>query len=354
MKSERKFKMKGAYFLGALEPQKFEIRDLDYKELGSNDVLVKNKACGVCGTDVHIYLGEKGSAEITPPVVLGHEYSGIVEEIGKDVHTLKVGDHVCIDPNIYCNECVPCRMGKKQNCENLKALGVTRNGGFAEYSIVPATQCFKINPNIPFEWAAMAEPLACVLHGIDLANIKPGQSVLIIGGGAIGLLMAQVAKLSGASPVIVSEPVAKRREIALEVGVDGVVDPFGEDIEEALERLSGHKKANVVIECIGKPATIRQAFDLAGFSANIILFGVPSPQATVELPLFDVYKKELHISGSMINPDTHQRAVNLINSGKIKIEPLITHRFSLNHLEEAIQSQMGTDSLKVIVQAKLE
>lgn len=346
--------MKGAYFLGALEPQKFEIRDLDYKELGSNDVLVKNKACGVCGTDVHIYLGEKGSAEITPPVVLGHEYSGIVEEIGKDVHTLKVGDHVCIDPNIYCNECVPCRMGKKQNCENLKALGVTRNGGFAEYSIVPATQCFKINPNIPFEWAAMAEPLACVLHGIDLANIKPGQSVLIIGGGAIGLLMAQVAKLSGASPVIVSEPVAKRREIALEVGVDGVVDPFGEDIEEALERLSGHKKANVVIECIGKPATIRQAFDLAGFSANIILFGVPSPQATVELPLFDVYKKELHISGSMINPDTHQRAVNLINSGKIKIEPLITHRFSLNHLEEAIQSQMGTDSLKVIVQAKLE
>lgn len=346
--------MKGAYFLGALAPQKFEIRDLAYEGLGSHDVLVKNKACGVCGTDVHIYLGEKGSADVTPPVVLGHEYSGIVEEIGKDVSNVKVGDHVCIDPNIYCNECMPCRMGKKQNCENLKALGVTRDGGFAEYSIVPDTQCFVIKDDIPFEWAAMAEPLACVLHGIDLAHIHPGQSVLVIGGGAIGLLMAQVAKLSGASSVVVSEPVAKRREIALEVGADGVVDPLNEDIEEALEKYSGRKKADVVIECIGKPATIRQAFDLAGFSAQVILFGVPSPEATVELPLFDVYKKELHISGSMINPATHQRAVNLINSGKIKIEPLITHRFTLNHLEEAIQSQMGTDSLKVIVQAELD
>lgn len=345
--------MKGTYFLGAQSSPKFEVRELENPGLGKDDVLIKNKACGVCGTDVHIMLGEKGSAEVTPPVVLGHEYAGIVEAIGSDVKNVKVGDHVCIDPNIYCNECDACRMGKKQNCENLKAIGVTRNGGFAEYSIVPATQCFKIKDDVPFEWAAMAEPLACVLHGIDLANIHPGQSVLIIGGGAIGLLMAQVAKLSGASSVVVSEPVAKRREIALQVGVDGVVDPLSESIEEALEKVSGRKKSDVVIECIGKPATIRQAFDMAGFSGQIVLFGVPAPEATVELPLFDVYKKELHITGSMINPDTHQRAVNLINAGRIQIEPLITHRYPLDQLEEAIRSQMGTESLKVIVKGEL-
>ncbi len=346
--------MKETYFLGANGPQKFEVRPLESSTLGKNDVLVQNKACGVCGTDVHIMLGEKGSAEVTPPVSLGHEYSGIVEAIGSDVKNIKVGDHVCIDPNIYCNECDACRMGKKQNCENLKAIGVTRNGGFAQYSIVPATQCFKIKDDIPFEWAAMAEPLGCVLHGIDLANIHPGQSVLIIGGGAIGLLMAQVAKLAGASSVVVSEPVAKRREIALQIGVDGVVDPLHESLEEALEALSGRKKADVVIECIGKPATIRQAFDVAGFSGQIVLFGVPAPEASVELPLFDVYKKELHITGSMINPDTHQRAVNLINAGRIQIEPLITHIFPLDKLEEAIRCQMGTDSLKVIVKGEFD
>lgn len=341
--------MKGTFFLGAENEPKFEVRTMEFGELGPDDVLVKNKACGVCGTDVHIYHGEKGSADVNPPVVLGHEFSGIVEKVGSNVKNVKPGDHVALDPNMYCNECMPCRMGKKQNCENLFALGVNVNGGFAQYSVCPSTQCFKMNDDIPFEHAAMAEPLACVVHGIDLASIKPGQSVLVIGGGAIGLLMVQMAKLSGASSVILSEPVEMRRKIGMEVGADAAIDPINENISEKLLEYTGRDGADVVIECVGKPFAVKQAIEAAGFNGNVLLFSVPGVDSTVELPLFDVYKKELHITGSMINPDTHQRAVNLINAKRIHLEPLITHIYESDNLEEAILKQMDQDSIKVIV-----
>ena len=130
--------------------------------------------CGVCGTDVHIFHGEPGSADVNPPVVLGHEYSGEVVEVGEGVTALKPGDHVTVDPNIYCGECVYCRNGKKQLCETMQAVGVTRDGGFGEYSLVPAAQAFKLGDSVPYEAGAMAEPVACCLHGIDLAGIKAG------------------------------------------------------------------------------------------------------------------------------------------------------------------------------------
>ena len=182
--------MKGAFFLGNRE---FEVRDMEKRPLAADEVRIRVMACGVCGTDVHIYHGEAGSAEVTPPVVLGHEYAGIVEEVGADVKGLAPGDHVAVDPNIYCGACTPCRDGKKQFCEHLQALGVTRDGGFAQYSAAPAAQCFKLAPELPFEAGAMAEPLACCLHGIDAAGIRPGSTVCVIGGGAIGLLMVQLA-----------------------------------------------------------------------------------------------------------------------------------------------------------------
>lgn len=341
--------MKGTYFLGAHHDPVFEVRQMTFDDLGDHEVLVRNKACGVCGTDVHIYHGEAGSADVTPPVVLGHEFAGIVEKVGKGVTELKPGDHVAMDPNMYCGHCDPCRMGKKQNCENLFALGVNVDGGFAEYTRTPASQCFKIDEDIPFVEAAMAEPLACVLHGIDLANIKPGNSVLVIGGGTIGLLMVQMARLSGASTVILSEPVEKRRTLALELGADAAIDPIHQNLNDEIKKITGHDGCNVVIECVGKPFAVKQAIEAAGYNGNILLFSVPAPDSTVDLPLFDVYKKELHITGSMINPDTHQRAVNLINGRRLELGKLITHTFPIEELEEAIKTQMGAESIKVMV-----
>lgn len=341
--------MRGSFFVGAGQNPKFEVREMTFRPLGPKEVLVNSKACGVCGTDVHIYHGEKGSADVTPPVVLGHEFAGVVAEVGSGVTSVKPGDHVAMDPNMYCGECMPCRMGKKQECENLFALGVNVNGGFAEYAVCPEAQCFKVREDISFDEAAMAEPLACVVHGIDQAQIRPGQVVLVVGGGTIGLLMVQMARISGASTVILSEPVEMRRKIGMEVGADAVIDPIHEDVPQRIREICGRNGADVVIECVGKPFAVEQAFAAAGFAATILLFSVPGVDATVPLPLFDVYKKELRIVGSMINPDTHQRAVNLINSGRLELKKLITHTFDLEHMDEAIQMQMSAESIKVVV-----
>ena len=342
-------KGKGAFFLGAESSPRFEVRDMEFGQLGPHEVMLRSKACGVCGTDVHIYHGEKGSADVYPPIVLGHKFAGIVEAVGAEVTAVKPGDHVTADPNMYCNRCMPCRMGHKQNCEHLFALGINVNGWFAEYVVCPETQCFKVRDDLDFKVAAMAEPLACVVHGIDQAGIHTGQVVLVIGGGTIGLLMVQMARLSGASTVILSEPVEMRRKIAMEVGADAVIDPIHENVEERIWEICQRKGADVVIECVGKPFAAEQAIRAAGFGATVLLFSVPGPDAAATLPLFDVYKKELHIVGSMINPDTHQRAVNLINSGRLEIARLITHTYDLDHMEDAIKMQMGSESIKVVV-----
>lgn len=341
--------MKGSYFLGADAEKKFEVRDMRFEPLGPLDVLVRVHACGVCGTDVHIYHGEEGSAPVVPPVVLGHEFSGVVEKVGDQVTLCRAGDHVTLDPNMYCGECRPCREGKKQNCERLFALGVNTNGGFAQYCVAPQAQCYVVRPEVDLDAAAMAEPLACAIHGIDNAGIRLGQNVLIIGGGTIGLLMVQLARLSGAAKVLLSEPVALRRELGLQVGADGVIDPVNESIRDAVRSLCGTEGVDVVIECVGNTKAVAQAIEAAGLGATILLFSVPSVGATVELPLMDVFKKELHIVGSIINPDTHQRAVDLINSGRLELGRLITHVFDLDHVEDAIKCQMGSESIKVIV-----
>lgn len=338
--------MKGTYFLGN---QNFETRELPRHDLASDEVLIRVAACGVCGTDVHIYHGDKGSAEVHPPVVLGHELAGIVQEIGSGVDKVAVGDHVAVDPNIYCGQCHYCRKGKKQLCTNLLAIGVNCDGGFADYCYVPQAQCYKLDKNIPLIQGAMAEPLACCIHGIDRARIQVGDTVCVIGGGAIGLLMVQLAKLSGASRVILSEPVALRREIGLTLGADWVIDPIHEPLRERVVQLLGADGADVVIECVGTPIATAQAFELTKRGTNILLFSVPKAGTTHPLNLEAVYQKELTIVGSIINPDTHQRAVDLINNGRIQLEPLITHRFPVEQVKEAILMQMGSESIKVIV-----
>jgi len=339
--------MKASYFLG---DKKFEVRDLPLPEIGEQDVLVRVAACGVCGTDVHIYHGSKGSTDVKPPVVLGHELAGEVEKIGSQVTTVKPGDHVTIDPNIYCGKCHFCQIGKKQMCQNLYAIGVNRDGGFAQYCVAPETQCYQLDKEVPLKYGAMTEPLACCVHGIDRAGIRQGDTVCVIGGGAIGLLMIQLAKLSGASKVILSEPVAMRREIGKKVGAWACVDPIHEDIKERLKELLGTEGVDVVIECVGTSVAAEQAFLAADRGATILLFSVPKPESIYSLHLEEVFQKELTILGSMINPDTHGRAAALINSGVLKLEPIITHSFSVEQVEEAILMQQSADSIKVIVE----
>ena len=345
--------MRGNYFLGAHRASKFEMREMTFGPLGSGEVLLKVHACGVCGTDVHIYHGEEGSAAVTPPVVLGHELSGVVEKVGSGVTLCRPGDHVAVDPNIYCGKCRPCRMGRKQNCRSLYAIGVNTNGGFAEYCVVPQQQCIVLDKNTDLDVAAMMEPLACAIHGVDNLDIRPGENVLIIGGGTIGLIMVQLAKLSGAAKVLLSEPVEIRQRIGLEVGATAVVNPITEDLGAKMREVFGADGADAVIECVGNTKAVSQAIASAGPGGKVLIFSVPSVGTSVELPLMDVFKKELKITGSIINPDTNQRAADLIDSGRIEIKKLITHTFDIHHLEEAIRCQMGNESIKVMVKPKL-
>lgn len=333
--------MKANTFLGN---GKFEVREVALPQPGPGEVLVKNMVCGICGTDVHISHGEPGSADVAPPVVLGHEYSGVVEQAGPGVAFLRPGDHVTVDPNIYCGQCEFCRNGKKQLCPDMQAVGVTRDGGFAQYSLVPEAQAFKLEPAVDFQSGAMAEPLACCLHGIDLAGIQPGQTVCVVGGGAIGLIMLQLAKLSGAAKLILSEPNETRRQVARQLGADWTIDPTKEEERQAAECV-----ADVVIECVGNNPAVSSAFSYANKGATIVLFSVPKPEAEFPVRLFDVYKKELTIKGSFVNPDTHARAVALINAGKIDFGPIITHSYPLAQLVEAIAEQTSADSIKVVV-----
>ena len=338
--------MIGAYFL---ENQCIETRPLVLPEPGEGQVLVKVSACGVCGTDVHIYHGGKGSAEVVPPVILGHEFSGHIVKLGSGVTGLEEGQLITVDPNIYCGKCRPCRQGQKQMCHHMRAVGVNMDGGFADYCLVPYAQCVPVPEGTDPELAALAEPLACCLHGIDRVGIRPGENVLVIGGGTIGQIMLQLARLAGAAKVVLSEPVEIRRELAVRLGADAAIDPLHEDLPRRLSELLSRDGADVVIECVGNPRTSAQAIDAAAGCGRVMLFGVPNPDAVLQTKMHPIFQKELTIMGSFVNPDTHSRAVALLSSGQLKLKELITHRFPVSQLEEAIKMQTGTQSIKVLV-----
>lgn len=324
--------MRSAVFYGKHD---LRVEEREMPKPGPKDVLIQVKACGVCATDVHIYEGDKGSAEVTPPIILGHEFSGIVTEVGAQVRNFKAGDRVCIDPNCYCGACEPCRNGFAHYCENMIAYGVTANGGFAEYSAVDERQVYRLGDNTSFEQGAMAEPVACCLHGIDLCNIRPGHQAVVIGGGMIGLLMVQLAKLAGAAKVALLEPVEAKREVGRKLGADVCIDPLQEDVKKALQEAK-MTWINTVIECAGRASTAAQAIDLAGNKAVVMLFGLTKPDDTVSVKPFELYRKELEIKASYVNPYTQKRALDLIDSGRIDVSSMIYDTCGLEQLADVL------------------
>lgn len=324
--------MKSAVFYGKHD---LRVEESKKPEIGPKDVLIQVKACGVCGTDVHIYEGDKGAAEVTPPTILGHEFSGVVAQTGAEVVNYKVGDRVCIDPNCYCGTCEPCRNGAAHYCENMIGYGTTVNGGFAEYCAVNERQVYLLGENTTFEQGAMAEPVACCLHGIDMCEIQPGHQVVVIGGGMIGLLMMQLAKLAGAAKVALLEPVENKREVAKKLGADICIDPIKEDVQAVL-KAAGMTWINTVIECVGRPSTIRQAIDIAGNKAVVMMFGLTKPDETIQVKPFEVFQKELVLKASFINPYTQKRALDLIDTRRLDVSSMIYEVCGLENLEDVL------------------
>lgn len=229
--------------------------------------------------------------------------------------------------------------------------GTTVDGGFAEYCSVDERQVYLLGENTTFEQGAMAEPVACCLHGIDMCEIQPGHQVVVIGGGMIGLLMLQLAKLAGAAKVALLEPVENKREVGKKLGADICIDPMREDVKSRLAEC-GMNWVNVVIECVGRPSTIEQAIDIAGNKAVVMMFGLTKPDEQIAVKPFQIFQKELVLKASYINPYTQRRALDLINSGRLDVSSMVYEVCGLNELEDVLSRPEIRANGKYIISPK--
>ena len=337
--------MKAAVYHG---PGDLRVEEVPVRKLKDNEVKIQVKYCGICGTDIHIFHGDGGCCYVTPPLVPGHEFSGVVAEVGAGVKAVKVGDRVTGDPNDMCGECYFCKNGMQHFCKNNIGIGTTVDGGFAEYVIMREKQVYKVSDELSFIEAAMAEPISCCLHGIDLCNIKAGDTVLVMGGGPIGMIMMQLAKNAGASKVIMSEPVEEKREQALKLGATKTIDPLHEDVEAVLAEYC--ENVNVVIECVGNVHTQADAVRFAGRGATIMYFGLAAPEESFPIRPDDIFKKELHITSSYINPYSFERAIQILESGTVELESLITNVVPLDDIADVFTKPEYRRTGKVMIQ----
>lgn len=337
--------MKAAVFYGKND---LRVEEIPTPKAGPGQVLIRVHACGICGTDVHIYEGDEGAAKSPAGTALGHEFAGEVVTVGEGVTRVKAGDRVCVDPNKLCGKCGYCQSGLGHFCEDMVGIGTTTNGGFAEYCVVPEEQAYRIGDTLSFEEAAMAEPVACCLHGIDMCEIQPGDTVAVFGMGMIGLLMIQLARISGAAKVIAIEPVEVKRRQALLLGADIVIDPIRENVNEVLAN-GGITRINTVIECVGRIDSMKQAIEIAGKKSVVMLFGLTKPEAELPIKPFELFKKEIVIKASFINPYTQKRAVALIESGSIDVKSMIDKTAQLEALPEILSNPQLRSRGKVII-----
>lgn len=324
------------------------LREVDKPTPGPDDLLVRVEVCGVCGTDRHLFHGE---FPCKPPVTPGHEFSGIVEAMGHAVSGYSVGDRVTGDPNIACGRCPHCRAGRVNLCSNLSAIGIHRDGGFADYVVLPQKQAFLLPSDLKPTHGAFCEPLGCCLHGVDLAEIKPGASVVVLGGGVIGLLTVQLARLAGARTIILSTRQASRRALAEELGATATVDPGAGDVIEAVAGPSGLVPGgvDVVFECAGVRDTVEQSLRLTRAGGTVIIVGVTPQGMKAAFEPFDLLFRELRVLGSFVNPFTHGRAAQLIATGAIEIDKLISRQVTLEEAAAVIANPPAPGEVKVLV-----
>jgi len=337
--------MKAARFY---EKHRLIVEDVPVRQPDDNGVLIGVRYCGVCGTDVHIFEGDKGSARVDPPVILGHELSGDVIKVGEKVKNIKIGDRVSVDPNLYCGKCYFCANGKKHLCEHMVGLGTAADGGFAEYVTVPEELVFPVADNVSYEAAAMTEPISCCLHGMNLTDVDIGDTVMIVGTGNIGMIMLQLAKHAGAAKIIAVEPNEKRREKAKCLGADICIDPLSDDTE-AILGANGVKNIERVIDCAGLTSTAEYSVKYAGRGATVMLFGLTAPDDVMSLKPFELFQKELTIKGSFVNPDSFEKAGRLLETGAVKVDSLITDIVPLDDIQSVFENRLYAKDGKVLI-----
>lgn len=318
----------------------FDLVDLPTPEIGEMDVLVRVKACGICGSDVHGMDGSTGRR--IPPIVMGHESAGEIATLGKQVTGWQVGDRVNFDPTFYCGECAYCKRGETHLCDNRQVPGVScnefrRDGAFAEYVTVPARNLYKLPDNLTYERAAMVEPVAVAVHGVNLLNVQKGDRVAVVGCGMIGFLIVQVLKAKGAGEVIAVDIDPGKLELAKSVGADsGCKSSAGMELDRA-------------IEAVGITATVDVAIRSVRKGGTVTLVGNMAP--SVDIPLQVLVMREITLHGSCGSQLDFPESIDLIASGKVNVDPMISARITLDHTKEYFDRLYKQEAglMKVIV-----
>lgn len=298
--------------------------------------------CGICGSDFHKVAGKQNTHPIHYPVPLGHEISGYVAEVGEGVTRFQVGDRVTVDPNWSCGKCYYCQQGMPSFCEH--ARGVVK--GMAEYVVSPEENVYHLPDTLDMRAAALAEPLACCLHGMDLLDVKQGETVALVGMGAIGTIMLQLIKNAGAGEIVVLETNEAKRDLALKLGATYFASPAD---REAVSALTAKLHIKKVLECVGIRPAQKTALSVAGKGATVVMFGVSDAADELPVSMYDAFTKELTIKTSFVNPHTTQRAINILNSGALSPEEIIAKELSMEDALEEFQNPKYSRMGKVLV-----
>lgn len=338
------------------EYKKLELTEMPVPVIGPEDVLIQVKACGICGSDIHGYDGSTGRR--IPPLVMGHEASGVIAEVGKAVQGWKVGDRVTFDSTVSCGRCYFCQRGEINLCENRQVLGVScnefrRHGAFAEFVSVPQNILYSLPDTFPFHYAAMIEAVSIAVHAVNLTPMPLGSSALVVGSGMIGLLVVQTLRLAGCGLIIAVDLEDSKLDLAKTLGADVGLNPKTTDVVKAVQDLTGGRGADVAIEVVGAAKTIDTAIHAVKKGGSVTLVGNITPR--VEIPLQVVVSRQIRLQGSAASSGEFPQCIDLLARGAIKVDPIISALAPLEQGAEWFQRLYANEPglMKVVLQPGL-
>jgi D-arabinitol dehydrogenase (NADP+) len=328
-------------------PRRFQYKDVPEPQIEADDILVRINACGVCGTDLHIHEGEFGPRF---PLIPGHEFTGEIVALGSDVKDLKEGQRVVGNSNEACGKCFYCMRGNFLLCLNLRSYGVTQDGGFAQYLRIKADRIFPIGHLSPRE-AVMVEPSACALHGMEVLSMKPGSDVLLFGAGPTGQVLAQLLKLNGAGRLVVAAPPGPKLDLISRLAADEIVAIDRQDPKKHRSRLHELSQTgfDYIVEATGSASVCEDALQFARRGGTLLVYGVYPETDSVRFNPFDLFRREITIKGSFAQIDAFPRALAYLESGKIKVNEIVSDEFELKDWGRALEHAWSRKGIKIAV-----
>ncbi len=330
------------------KPGKIEFREIPIPEIKDDEVLIKITHIGICGSDIHVFHGEHPFTSY--PVTQGHEVSGEIVSVGKDVAAFKPGQKVTVQPQVTCGKCHPCRHGKYNLCEELKVMGFQTTGMASQFFVTDAARVIALPEKVSLVEGAMIEPLAVAVHAIRRAGDISGMKIVVLGAGPIGNLVAQTAKGLGAAEVMITDISDFRLKKAAECGIDHCINTKAENLGEAIAKTYGPDKADVIYDCAGNNVTMGQAIQYARKGSMIILVAVFASMASIDLAVANDHELDIN-SSMMYRREDYVTAIELVQSGKVKLQPLVSKSFPFKQFSDAYQyiEENRESTMKVIV-----